>query len=76
MTSSDRFDSKFSWLLCLLSLFHNAITGCTFVAPAIYMSDWIEEFDVSKAEASAVGSILAATVSLFGKCCIQSSGME
>ena len=39
-------------------------------------SYWIEEFDVSKAEASAVGSILAATVSLFGKCCIQSSGME
>ena len=61
-----RFDTSYSWVACVLSFLHNSVVGSTFMAPAIYLTDWIDEFDVTKAQATTVSSICAATVSLFG----------
>lgn len=64
---SNRHDTSFSWLVCALSFLHNTIVGATYMAPAIYLSDWIDEFDVTRGEAASVSSIFAATISLCGE---------
>ena len=58
-------DSGYAWLIMCASCLNNMIVSSVIMSPAIYIMDWIDEFNSSKAEVTTVGAILGTTASLF-----------
>ena len=67
MADKVELDKGYSWVILVATFFYNMVESGIYMSSAVYMVEWLQIYDTSKAKVGLVGSLMSGMAYFMGR---------